>query len=495
MMEQSPGLSRRTLSRRQVLAGGAWLSALLVAACSQQAAPSPTTAPAAQATAAPTQAPAQAAAPTATTAPAAQAAASTATAVPAAQSAPAASGSKTLKFSSYSFSTFEDAMKQMFKNWDPTVNVQSEFAGGNDYWNKVQVEIASGQTPDLGIGEFNLIVSFANNGAVLALDDLIKVDKFSFDPFFPSAIDQYRWKKGDFDSGSAGGSMYGLPGDAQPYLFAYNKSMFDEAKVDYPTDSWTWDDVVAAGKKMTQASNNKWGCYAPGLGQFNEGEWVYSAGGKLLSADYKKSALDTPETMSAYKWAWDLIYTHKIAPKPVPNEAVDPFQSGRVAMFWDGIWRVADFAKINQFQWDLAPHPKNPKTGKRVMTLQSDGWWIYSAAKEKDLAWNLMKFLVGNKGQQEFADLDYFIPASIPEIAQNWFGQKPPDHRSAPLKAVQAESAKVADSFFDSSKVQGAYVPILQKAWFDGADIESTLKQAAQAMTDQISQSWQSFQQ
>lgn len=485
MMEWPHVLSRCKLSRRQVLVGGASLSALLLAACSQQATPAPTAAPA-PATAAATQAAASAQT---------KAAAPTTTSKPAAQAAPTRSGPKTLKFSSYSFSTFEGAMKKMFKNWDPSVNVQSEFAGGNDYWNKVQVEIASGQTPDLGIGEFNLIVSFAKNGAIMALDDLIKRDNFSLDPYYPATIDQYRWKKGDFDSGGSGSSIYGLPGDAQPYMFVYNKNMFDEAKVAYPTDSWTWDDVVSAGQKITQASKNKWGCYAPSLSQFYEGEWVLSAGGTVLSADKKTSALDTPESVSAYKWAWDLIYTHKIAPKPVPNPSEDPFQSGQVAMFWDGIWRVADFAKINQFQWDMAMHPKNPKTGKRVMTLESDGWWIYSAAKQKDLAWSLLKFLVSDKGEQDFAKLDYFIPGSIPKIAKSWYSQKPPEQRSAAFEAVQADSAKVADTYFDSSKVEGAYGPILEKAWFDGADIETTIKQAAQVMNEQLSRSWQSFQQ
>ncbi|HEY8885646.1 MAG TPA: extracellular solute-binding protein, partial [Chloroflexota bacterium] len=356
------------MTRRHLLVAGIAISGSVLVACSQQSTPAPTTAPAQPTTASAqaTTAPAPAAATTApaqpTTAPAqattapAQAAAPSATPQPAAQAAAPSSGQKTLKFSSYSFSTFEDAMKKMLSSWDPSVTVQTEFAGGSDYWNKVQVEIASGTTPDLGIGEFNRIVSYAKDGAIMALDDYIRTDKFSLDPYVPSGIDQYRWKKGDFDSGGTGGQMFGLPGDAQPYIFVYNKTMFDEAKVAYPTDDWTWDDVVTAGKQITKADQNKWGAYAPTLGQFNEGEWVLSAGGRILSADNKTSGLDTPETMSAYKWAWDLMYTHKIAPKPVPNEATNPFASGRVAMNWDGVWQVEEFAKIKEFQWDMVMH-------------------------------------------------------------------------------------------------------------------------------------------
>jgi multiple sugar transport system substrate-binding protein len=36
----------------------------------------------------------------------------------------------------------------------------------------------------------------------------------------------------------------------------YNKAIFDEAKVAYPTDSWTWDDLLDAAKKLTIVESN-----------------------------------------------------------------------------------------------------------------------------------------------------------------------------------------------------------------------------------------------
>src|SRR5205814_1783130 len=106
----------------------------------------------------------------------------------------------------------------------------------------------------------------------------------------------------------------------------------------------------------------------------------------------------------------------------------------------------------------------------------------------------LVKFLVSNKGESEFAKLDYFIPGSIPEIAKQWYGQKPPDHRGKALDAALADSAKVADTYFDSAKIQSAYVPALQKAWFDGAPVDAQVKEAAKAMNQALAQSWQKFQ-
>ena len=276
-------------------------------------------------------------------------------------------------------------MKGMFKSWEdqnPGVTVQGEFSGWEEYWTKVQTLVAAGSAPDVGIASCVYPVTYAKQGAVLPLDDLIARDSYSLDAFIPAGVDLYRWQDGDFDSGGQGGKVYGLPGDAQGYIFVYNKTLFDAAGQAYPTADWTWDDVVTAAQNLTKADEDRWGCYAPSFGSMCvEGEFVYSTGGNIISSDYKKSALDSPETMSAFKWAWDLIYTHKVAPQPVPSEPANPFASGRVAMAWEGVWALADFANITDFEWDMALHPKNPTTGKRTMMLQSDGWWMFKGTE------------------------------------------------------------------------------------------------------------------
>ncbi len=148
------------------------------------------------------------------------------------------------------------------------------------------------------------------------IDDYIEVDDFALDKMLPAAVAQYRWQEGEFDSGGEGGKMYGLPSDAQSQIFAYNKSMFDAAGVAYPTDDWTWDDLVAAGQAITKADQNIWGMQMINSAILTKGNFLFSAGGASHTADYSKSMLDAPETIEAFKWNWDLVYTHKIAPAP-----------------------------------------------------------------------------------------------------------------------------------------------------------------------------------
>jgi len=478
-------------SRRQFLLGivSTALAAPVLAACASTPAPA--------VTAAPTAKPAQPA--TAPTAKPAQSASAPTTA-PAAQPAAVAKGNRTLTFAMYVYSDWLAKAEKVANLWaqqNPGVTLSFQFTGNADFFTKMVSEIATGTPPDVSIGAQSLIMSWetSNPNALLPLDDYIHQDTFSLTQFLAQGPPQYRWKKGDFTVGGAGGQMYGLPGDAQGFIFVYNKTMFDKAGVSYPTDDWTWDDVVTAGQKLTQSDKNEWGCYAPDLDTLDRGNFVYSAGGGIVSSDFKKSELDTPATVSAYKWAWDLIYTHKIAPKPVPNETANPFSSGRVAMYWEGDWFIDDFSKITTFDWDMAQLPKNPTTGKRTTSLESDGWWAYKATKEPELAWSLVKFLAGPPGETQFAGLDFFIPPCIPDIAKTWYAQKPPVHRSLALDNIEQDSKMLSFAYYDAAAVRQAYDAVLQKAFFDGNDIEAIMKEAAAAMNQALTDAWKRFEQ
>ena len=210
--------------------------------------------------------------------------------------APAGAKQK-LIFSSYTWSGYEAAMKDVIAAWNktqPNVEVEGQFFP-EDYWTKLQTQVAGGTPPDVGIADYGRLLTYAKSGILLPIDDYLQVDKFSIDKMLPAAVAQYRWQEGEFDSGGKGGKMYGLPSDAQCQILAYNKKMFDAAKVAYPTDDWTWDDLVNAGKAITKADQNIWGMQMIAPGILTKGNFLFSSGVANHSADFKKSMLDAPE--------------------------------------------------------------------------------------------------------------------------------------------------------------------------------------------------------
>lgn len=407
-------------------------------------------------------------------------------------------GEKTkLVFSSYTWSGYEAAMKTVIEAWNqehPDVEVEGQYIP-EDYWTKLQTQIAGGTPPDIGISDYGRMLTYAKSGVLLPLDDYLAVDNFSLDKMLPAAVAQYRWQEGDFDSGGDGGKMYGLPSDAQSQIFAYNKTMFENAGVALPTDDWTWDDMVAAGQAITKPDQNIWGIQMISPWILTKGNFLFSSGGANHSADVKKSMLDAPESIEAFKWNWDLVYTHKIAPAPGAQAQTNPFMSGQVAMVVDGVWWIADFATIKDFEWDIALFPKHPKTGKRTTSLESDGWWIFKSAANPDTAWSLMKYLVDENGQKRFSELNYIIPSSYSDVAETWYNQSPPTNRPKALENILTDSAKVDYTYFDFFAIFDAYRPSIEKAYADGDDIEAAMLEAAQIHNEELAKAWEKFSQ
>jgi multiple sugar transport system substrate-binding protein len=406
-------------------------------------------------------------------------------------------GKKKIVFSTYVWSNLEASMTEILNGWvaaTPNVEYEGQFVPQTiDYWAKVQTQVAGGTPPDCGIAECQRFVSYAKNGTIMDITNYIMSSKFPVDKEFPGAIACYRWAKGDFNSGAEGGNYYGLPSDFQAYIFAYNKKMFDDAGVSYPTDDWTWDDMLAAAKKITKADQNKWGIMALQGGTLYRGNFVWSSGGSFYTPDYTKSMLADPKTIEAFKWQWDLIYTHKVAPPPGSTGQQDPFLSGQVAMTVGGIWGLTDMRSIKDFGWDVAIFPKHPQTGKRTCSMEADGWWIYKDAKDPDTAWNLLNYLANPAGERLFVKANDMVPSTFPEVAQEWYATKPPDHMSKILDNINQDSAKVAYTYFESGTVMNAFGPIIDKAFADGTDITAAMQDADKVMTEELTKAWALF--
>jgi multiple sugar transport system substrate-binding protein len=401
----------------------------------------------------------------------------------------------TLVFSSYTWSGYEAAMTEVINLWkeeNAGIEVEGQFAA-EDYWTKLQTQMASGVTPDVGIADYGRTVSYAKTGTLLPLDDYIARDGFDLEQFIPAAVAQYRWREGDFDSGGEGGTMYGLPSDAQGFIFAYNKTRFDEAGVAYPTDDWTWDDLVEAAVALTNADADQWGVAAPGLGTLLRGNFIYAAGGEFITPDFTEMTLDAEATVAAYQWVWDLIYTHNAAARPNPSQQVNPFMSGQTAMYFDGVWWIADLASITDFEWDLAMFPKHPQTGMRTTSLESDGWWAFAASQNPDLAWNLVAYLGNAEGQAKFAELNYVIPPAIPAAGEAWYELTPPENRGKALQNLVEDSRKVHMTYFEVQIIAGIFNPILDRAFFDGEPLEGVIVEAQEAANQELQRAWERF--
>lgn len=266
-----------------------------------------------------------------------------------------------------------------FEKENPNIKINYTTAPFDSYFTKLQTDFAAGNPPDVFELNYENFVTFASRDTLLPLTDMLQEDTASL--FYPAALQAFSYK----------GTQYGLPMTFSTVVLFYNKDLFDAAGVDYPTADWTWDNVIEAGKKLTNAEKQVWGIYQPV--QFWEFYKTAAAAGGGLSVD--PVTIDTPENVAALHYLVDKVQVHKIMPSDAEMSGVgdsDLFRNGQLAMLVTGIWMFDAFKDL-PFNWDIAIEPGDKKKATHFF---SNAAVIAKTTENAEAAWKWVQFLASN---------------------------------------------------------------------------------------------------
>jgi multiple sugar transport system substrate-binding protein len=308
---------------------------------------------------------------------------------------------------------------------------------GPPYMEKVLTQFAGGAAPDVLFVESGNFMEFAQKGVLEDLTPFLENEKnFKKSDFYPQIIDRF----------TEGKNLYVLPRDIAPICTVYyNKKAFDEAGIKYPEDGWTWDDMVAAGKKLVKKDASG---RVTRFGYVDDWPiweaFVFSNGGRIVDdvKNPKKFLMDSKEAIDGIQFRADLMLKSGIMPSPSQMTAMggmgsaDMFISGRAAMFYSGIWKTPGFRAIKNFEWDVVMFPRGPRGG-RGFPSGGSGYAIVKSAKNKEAAWKLITYLAGREGQIKLARTGLVQPAmkTIAESGDFLDGQAP-RHKDVVLTGV-----------------------------------------------------------
>ena len=209
----------------------------------------------------------------------------------------------------------------------------------------LRTRAAAGTLPDSGALIEQSIASFAASGLLADVSSM-------FDPKdMPLDSLAFRDTKGNIVAYSMANEIL---------LLYYNKDMFDKAGVPYPParvqDAWTWDEFVAAAKKLTFDANGR----TPNDSGFDRNSirqygamvenltwqlevWTLSNGSGFYNADGTQVVIDNPAAIQAIQKVADLHLKDNVAPMS-PGLTDDGVQrsliAGNVAMTTNGAWNV-----------------------------------------------------------------------------------------------------------------------------------------------------------
>ena len=247
------------------------------------------------------------------------------------------------------------------------------------------------------------------------------------------------------DRYTVNGKVLGIPRDTAPMACVYyNKKLFDEAGLPYPTDDWDWNDLLAKAQKLTKVDKDgkviQYGFYSDMWPNF-----VLSDGGKIVD-DVKhptKCLLNSPESMEGLQFLVDLSHKYKVSPtsntfRNLGLGVIQMFMMQRVAMFHSGIWETPVVRKAKDFDWDVAMFPKSPK-GIRKFATGGTAYGILKTTKYPEQAWEVLKALSGDEGQIMLAESGLAQPANkkIAEGEHFAGSNKPPLNKKMLNEAVK----------------------------------------------------------
>ena len=368
-----------------------------------------------------------------------------------------------------------EVMQKIIDNYNATntlnVEVQMERVSWDTLYQQLATSLPVGEGPDITAFATERIGGYAESGAIVPIDDIYasnQVDSSKIPAVFDENL-QYN------------GNYYGVPVNIASLVLYYNKDIFDEAKIDYPSADWTWDDLEEAALALTKDEDGEHQ-YGFGMATNNTIQmWpimIWAGGGDFIQDG--KSVFNSPENVETItRWA-NLIRNNKIGPEICTGADIDTlFSTGKLGMYFCGPWAAGTFDAAG-LNYGMASVPAGP-AGKATLA-QGVGMYMTSSAKEehKEAIYDFFAYWQSVDAQVEWSG-SVGYPVTNTDAAS--------DERLANNEAVALFSDQVQYAHFYLQQLTNfsdidvdVITPALESILLEGADVQKTLDDATAQM-------------
>jgi ABC-type glycerol-3-phosphate transport system substrate-binding protein len=284
--------------------------------------------------------------------------------------------------------------------------VRSETYGWDVFFQKFPTAVAAGTPPDMAIFHVGETPQMAALGVMTPVDDIFFTNgRLPREDFVAAIIDPItidgKTMAVPFDNHGwngyvntkilkdAGLDPDNLPKNGAEFLDWAMKITTDEAGKHPNEDGFNPDKV------KIWAWHQSWNrfTYPSILGMF---------GGNVFDAASNKATLDSEQNVAALQYTYDLFYTHRVAPAPLPGVpgGGDFMKTGSLAFWWDGTWALNFFKDNPDIQEVTVAAPLNSFSpdGTIVQKIESHIMSIPTGVKDAALerGANLIEWLSNN---------------------------------------------------------------------------------------------------
>ncbi len=291
-----------------------------------------------------------------------------------------------------------------------TINVESvPYA---EIFDTIEVRLGAGESSvDVLVADAPLITNYTAKNYLCSISDYVSADSLE------------RITEASLAGGTVDGQVVALPLYSSCVNLYYNKDLFDEKNLEYPSidpeQRLTWEQVVDLAQQLTYV--NDAGTQIYGL-TFEQIDTPYqllplsqSLGADQYISDDQTSVdgyTNADEVVQACQFYYDTFNTWNISPKIDGSESTGYFTAGQVAMFVGGSWQIASMEDAGM-NWGVAPHPYF-EGGQAVTPTGSWYMGVSNYSNNKEMAAKFVEWLTtDDEVCQETYDIMQNLPCNL----------------------------------------------------------------------------------
>lgn len=335
----------------------------------------------------------------------------------------------------------------------------------SDFIQKWITMSTSGEAPDvinIGLEAVQMAVS---NDLLMPLDEIVSEDQDLSkvkEEYAPTLLDGF----------SVDDNLYGLPNGTQTMVMYYNKTMFDEAGLEYPKDGWTWDEFYEDAKKLTKSDGSVYG-FGLSSSYFQLTPW-WSTNNTALVDENQNPALNSKKMVESVEFL-DKLVKEKVTPDPISSDVYTMFSSKQLAMVGAGRWVLNTWqdAGLTNADFDCVQWPVNEKEGS---VFGGAAWCISKNTENKELSIELLKSLVSEETLKAVAAGGQQVPPTESLATDTEIMGTTPDNIEGIWKAVTVASPVAAPTYFGD--LEQTTLRCMEEVFSGGKDVQQALDDA-----------------
>jgi multiple sugar transport system substrate-binding protein len=300
----------------------------------------------------------------------------------------------------------------------------------DDSEGKLLASVVAHHTPDLVIGYYDSLASWASRGELQPLDAYTNQPGLQAKEYEPYAWQSSQWLN----------HTYGIPVDWDPdTLLYYNKQIFKQHGISGPPK--TLDELIDDANKIDSVKNGhiQQIGFAPWAGwEFNQVEFGHLFGASLDDGSAKEVKINTPQMQKSLQW--ELNIAKKFGGASNVNNftdnntsgasssglSTDPLISGRIAMEVIGTWEIDQRDVIGKKAFDdligIAPMPSGAAS---YICHSGYAFMVPTGAQHIPQVMQFVQWLEQQQNFVKYFSSQSWVPANIANRQADFYQKDP----------------------------------------------------------------------